>query len=68
MEFCGGGSVSDLVHAADGPIDEDIIAYICAQTLDGLIYLHAMGKVGLQSKPLRDGELPLLNLYLMHRG
>ncbi len=45
MEFCGGGSVSDLVQAAEGPLDEDIISYICAETLAGLNYLHAIGKV-----------------------
>ncbi|BDA42374.1 probable serine/threonine-protein kinase 4 at N-terminal half [Coccomyxa sp. Obi] len=45
MEFCGGGSVSDLVQAAEGPLEEDIISYICAETLAGLNYLHAIGKV-----------------------
>lgn len=45
MEFCGGGSVSDLVQASEGPLDEEIIAYICAETLAGLNYLHAIGKV-----------------------
>lgn len=45
MEFCGGGSVSDLVHAAEATLEEDIIAYICAETLAGLNYLHSIGKV-----------------------
>ena len=45
MEYCGGGSVADLVHAADGPLDQDIIAYLCAETLAGLTYLHSIGKV-----------------------
>ena len=45
MEYCGGGSVADLVHAADGPLDQDIIAYLCAETLAGLAYLHSIGKV-----------------------
>ncbi|EIE20841.1 Pkinase-domain-containing protein [Coccomyxa subellipsoidea C-169] len=45
MEFCGGGSVSDLVQAAEGPLAEEIISYICAETLAGLNYLHAIGKV-----------------------
>ncbi|KAK9817161.1 hypothetical protein WJX72_010545 [[Myrmecia] bisecta] len=45
MEYCGGGSVSDLMHASDAPLDEELIAYICAETLAGLAYLHAMGKV-----------------------
>ena len=52
MEFCGGGSVSDLVHAAaaaaaddeDDAMPEEAIAYICGQTLAGLRYLHSIGK------------------------
>ena len=45
MEYCGGGSVADLVHAADGPLEQPIIAYLCAETLSGLKYLHSIGKV-----------------------
>ena len=46
MEYCGGGSVSDLMQASDAPLEEDMIAYICTQTLAGLTYLHSIGKVG----------------------
>ena len=45
MEYCGGGSVTDLINAADLPMDEDIIAYICSGILSGLSYLHSIGKV-----------------------
>ena len=45
MEYCGGGSVADLVAAADGPLEQPIIAYLCAETLSGLKYLHSIGKV-----------------------
>ncbi|KAK9835174.1 hypothetical protein WJX81_003390 [Elliptochloris bilobata] len=45
MEYCGGGSVADLVHAAEAPLDEAVIAYICYQALAGLAYLHSLGKV-----------------------
>ena len=45
MEYCGGGSVADLMHASDAPLDQDMIAYICAETLAGLTYLHSIGKV-----------------------
>ena len=48
MEYCGGGSVADLVHAADGPLEQPIIAYLCAETLSGLTYLHSIGKVPVQ--------------------
>ena len=44
MEYCGGGSVSDLLAAADNALDETAIAYICAETLAGLTYLHSIGK------------------------
>lgn len=44
MEYCGGGSVADLMHASDVPLDQDMIAYICAETLAGLAYLHSIGK------------------------
>ena len=57
MEYCGGGSVADLVHAADGPLDQDIIAYLCAETLAGLTYLHSIGKV-----PPADVCTPTLGL------
>ena len=46
MEYCSGGSISDIMHATDAPLDEDLIAYICSETLQGLAYLHDMGKVG----------------------
>ena len=45
MEYCGGGSVADLMHASDAPLDQDMIAYIGAETLAGLAYLHSIGKV-----------------------
>ncbi|KAL3152262.1 hypothetical protein ABBQ32_001339 [Trebouxia sp. C0010 RCD-2024] len=45
MEHCGGGSVADLMHASDVPLDQDMISYICAETLTGLAYLHSIGKV-----------------------
>ena len=45
MEYCGGGSVADLMHGSDVPLDQDMISYICAETLAGLAYLHSIGKV-----------------------
>lgn len=45
MEYCGGGSVADLMQAADAPLDEEVIAWLCCETLAGLAYLHSMGKV-----------------------
>ncbi|KAL4436608.1 hypothetical protein ABPG75_003747 [Micractinium tetrahymenae] len=45
MEYCAGGSVSDIMHTCGSGLDEDMIAYICGQALAGLAYLHGMGKV-----------------------
>ena len=45
MEYCAGGSVSDLMRAADAPLSEDLIAFVTARTLAGLAYLHSVGKV-----------------------
>lgn len=45
MEYCSGGSVSDLMRAADAPLSEDLIAFVTANTLAGLAYLHSVGKL-----------------------
>ncbi|XKL68209.1 hypothetical protein PGB90_003700 [Kerria lacca] len=44
MEFCGGGSLQDIYHIT-GPLNEIQIAYMCRETLQGLAYLHTMGKM-----------------------
>ncbi|XP_077326839.1 misshapen-like kinase 1 isoform X7 [Lithobates pipiens] len=42
MEFCGAGSVTDLVKNTKGnSLKEDCIAYICREILRGLSHLHA---------------------------
>ncbi|KAG2441081.1 hypothetical protein HXX76_003934 [Chlamydomonas incerta] len=45
MEYCGGGSVSDLLSASREPLPEELIAHICCESLKGLAYLHGLGKV-----------------------
>ena len=52
MEYCGGGSVADLVQANEVGLEEDTIAYICAETLAGLAYLHSIGKVRALNKSI----------------
>ncbi len=45
MEYCAGGSVSDVMHALGRPLEEDMIAYVCSEVLNGLSYLHSNGRV-----------------------
>lgn len=42
MEYCGAGSVTDLVKSTKGhSLKEEWIAYICREILRGLSYLHS---------------------------
>lgn len=42
MEYCGAGSVTDLVKSTDKQsLKEEWIAYICREILRGLSYLHS---------------------------
>ncbi|OEL15005.1 Serine/threonine-protein kinase dst1 [Dichanthelium oligosanthes] len=45
MEYCGGGSVADLIGITEEALDESQIAYICREALKGLAYLHSIFKV-----------------------
>lgn len=45
MEYCGGGSITDVIASNGLPLDESTIAYVCSEALKGLSYLHAMNKV-----------------------
>ena len=42
MEFCGAGSVNDLIKSVKGSsLREDWIAYMCKEVLNGLSHLHS---------------------------
>ncbi|XP_058081796.1 serine/threonine-protein kinase 1 isoform X2 [Magnolia sinica] len=45
MEYCGGGSVADLMNVTEEPLEEHQIAFICREALKGLSYLHSIYKV-----------------------
>jgi len=45
MEFCGAGSVSDLMRVCDKTLNEDQISVILKDALKGLTYLHSIRKI-----------------------
>ncbi|KAK2489636.1 hypothetical protein MC885_000310, partial [Smutsia gigantea] len=45
MEYCGAGSVSDIIRLRNKTLTEDEIATILQSTLKGLEYLHFMRKI-----------------------
>jgi serine/threonine kinase 3 len=45
MEYCGAGSVSDIMRLRKKTLTEDEIATILSDTLKGLEYLHARRKI-----------------------
>ena len=45
MEYCGGGSASDIMRLRRKTLNEDEIATILRDTLQGLVYLHARRKI-----------------------
>lgn len=51
MDYCGVGSVSDLIKSQFEPLEEAEITYIVTETLKGLAYLHALHILHLDVKP-----------------
>jgi serine/threonine protein kinase len=43
MDYCGIGSVRDLMLLTEKPLSEEHIAIILQSTLKGLVYLHGLG-------------------------
>lgn len=41
MEYCGGGSVAEVIRVLNRPLSEDQIALIVRESLQGLKYLHS---------------------------
>ena len=57
MEYCGAGSVSDLMTICQTLISEDLIASILKMSLQGLLYLHQRKKI---HRDIKSGNI-LLN-------
>jgi serine/threonine protein kinase len=60
MEYCGAGSVCDLMAICERTLSEEQIATICKQSLLGLAYLHEKHKI---HRDIKSG-----NLLLTHNG
>ncbi|KAM4741534.1 serine/threonine-protein kinase 4-like [Anableps anableps] len=58
MEYCGGGSVSDIIRIRNKTLTEDEIATVLQSTLKGLEYLHFMRKI---HRDIKAGNI-LLNI------
>jgi len=58
MEYCGAGSVSDLMRITDKTMNEDQIAVILKDALKGLLYLHSKRKI---HRDIKAGNILLNN-------
>jgi serine/threonine protein kinase len=45
MEFCGAGSIGDVIKAQLIPFEEDVISIVMTGALKGLAYLHSKKKI-----------------------
>jgi serine/threonine protein kinase len=58
MEFCGAGSVCDMMKICDNTLSEEQIAVVCKDVLYGLAYLHGLRKI---HRDIKAGNI-LLNI------
>jgi len=58
MEFCGAGSVCDMMKICDSTLSEDQIAVVCKDVLHGLAYLHSLRKI---HRDIKAGNILLNN-------
>lgn len=58
MEYCGAGSVSDIMRLRKKTLQEDEIATILCDTLKGLEYLHLRRKI---HRDIKAGNILLNN-------
>ncbi|KAJ6248561.1 serine/threonine-protein kinase hippo [Anaeramoeba flamelloides] len=45
MEYCGGGSVADILETTDETLNENQCASVCKSILEGLEYFHSQRKI-----------------------
>jgi len=58
MEYCGAGSVCDMMKICDNTLSEDQIAVVCKDVLNGLAYLHGLRKI---HRDIKAGNILLNN-------
>ena len=58
MEYCGAGSVCDLMAICERTLSEDQIAVVCKMSLKGLEYLHAHNMI---HRDIKSGNILLNN-------
>lgn len=58
MEYCGAGSVCDMMKICDQTLSEDQIAVVCKDVLQGLAYLHGLRKI---HRDIKAGNILLNN-------
>ena len=58
MEYCGAGSVSDIMRLRKKTLNEEEIAIVLSDTLKGLEYLHLRKKI---HRDIKAGNI-LLNI------
>lgn len=60
MEYCGAGSISDMMKLCKSTLSEDQVAYVMKCSLQGLVYLH--------SKKIIHRDIKAGNILLGARG
>jgi len=58
MEYCGAGSICDIMKICDKTLTEEQIAVVCKDVLHGLFYLHGVRKI---HRDIKAGNI-LLNM------
>ena len=58
MEFCGGGSISDILRSRKQTLKEESISVVLSDTLKGLEYLHTQRKI---HRDVKCGNILLTN-------